>query len=171
MPIPVPPVRSALDRRAALRLAGSAAVAATAASTAGCFRQQPPPAPDPLLAQELSARTDVLWAKAAATLAPDRTAALTLIATQRGDHADALRTEIDRAAGVYHDGTRPSTRTPPPTDVPGPPTPPSLAALHDQLTRSQRSAADLAVSLSGFRSGLLASISASCATHVAVLLG
>jgi hypothetical protein len=42
--------------------------------------------------------------------------------------------------------------------------------LRDRITKSQQSAADLARTQSGYRAGLLASISAACATEAVVLL-
>lgn len=47
---------------------------------------------------------------------------------------------------------------------------PTVEALRERLNRSQREAADLARTLSGYRAGLLASISASCAVQTAVML-
>ncbi|WP_280316822.1 hypothetical protein [Nocardia wallacei] len=152
-----------------LRMAGGGALATAALGAAACT-EDAPLQPDVLVAQEQSARTDAVWAQAAVAVAPERTAALTVIATQRTEHADALRAEIDRAIGVYGDGTRPKSASPAVTPPPAPVPPPSVAALREQLTRSQRSAADLAVSQSGYRAGLLASISACCATHTGVLL-
>ncbi len=152
-----------------LRIAGGGAVAAVALGTAACAEDEPA-APDVLLGQEQSARTDAVWAQAAVAVAPDRTPALTLIAAQRTEHADALRAEIDRAVGVYGDGTKPRSDTPPVPPPPAPTPPPTVAAVREQLARSQRSAADLAVSQTGYRAGLLSSISACCATHAGVLL-
>ncbi|MBF6329470.1 hypothetical protein IU452_13165 [Nocardia transvalensis] len=158
-----------MNRRSMLRIAGGGVLAAGAMGATACSEKQPP-GPDVLLAQEQSARTDAVWAKAAAAVAPERTVALNLIAAQRTEHADALRAEIDRALGVYGDGTKPKSNNPPVPPPPAPSPPPTVAALRDQLTRSQRSAADLATTLSGHRAGLLASISACCATHAGVLL-
>lgn len=157
-----------LDRRGALRLAGGAALAALGLTT-GCTFGSKPTGPDPLLVQEAAARTDSAWAKAAAAAAPERAAVLDIVADQRGEHAQALRTEIDRALGVYRDGTRPAT-TNPPLEIAPLPTPMTLPALQQRLTQSQQSAADLTHSLSGYRAGLLASISACCATHAGALL-
>ncbi|WP_228823978.1 hypothetical protein [Nocardia blacklockiae] len=152
-----------------LRTAGGGALALAALGASACTGDRTPE-PDVLLAQEQSARTDAVWARAAAAVAPERTAALTVIATQRTEHADALRAEIDRALGRYGDGTKPKSGTPPVTPPAAPVPPPTVAALREQLSRSQRSAADLAVTLSGHRAGLLAAISAACATHTGVLL-
>ncbi|MFF2551673.1 hypothetical protein ACFVUS_11780 [Nocardia sp. NPDC058058] len=159
-----------MDRRAVLRLAGGGvlAVAAVGALTA-CTEESAPELPDPLLAQEESARADAANAQAAIATNPDKAAALQTIATQRGAHADALRTEIDRAIGVYGDGTTPSKRVAPPTPtVPVPP--PAVSQLKASLGQAQRSAADLSIQLSGYRAGLLGSISAACATQAGVLL-
>ncbi|WP_330179220.1 hypothetical protein OHB26_22330 [Nocardia sp. NBC_01503] len=163
---PGPPV----DRRAVLRLAGGGvlAVAAVGALSA-CTREHAPELPDPLLAQEESARSDAAIAQAAIATNPDKAGALQIIATQRGAHADALRAEIDRAIGSYGDGTVPSKRVAPPTPtVPVPP--PPVTQLRASLSQAQRSAADLATQLSGYRAGLLGSISAACATQAGVLL-
>ncbi|MEV6065794.1 hypothetical protein AB0L82_04495 [Nocardia sp. NPDC052001] len=159
-----------MDRRAVLRLAGGGAlaVAAVGALTA-CTTEAAPELPDPLLAQEESARSDAASAQAAIATNPDKAVALQTIATQRGAHADALRAEIDRAIGVYGDGTTPSKRVAPPTPV-VPVPPPAVSQLKAGLSQAQRSAADLSIQLSGYRAGLLGSISAACATQAGVLL-
>lgn len=158
-----------VGRRTAFRLAGGGALAVAAAGAlSACAEDHTPDTPDPLLAQEESARYDAAAATAAIATTPDRAGALQAIATQRTAHADALRTEIDRAIGVYGDGTTPSYRIAPTTPVIT--APPSVADLRTRLTTAQRSATDLAVQLSGYRAGLLGSISAACATHAGVLL-
>ncbi|MBH0775230.1 hypothetical protein IT779_02895 [Nocardia sp. NEAU-351] len=156
------------------------AIALTA--VAGCA-DEPIYLPDPLAAQESSARADAAAATAAIALAPQRQAALAAIAAQRTEHAAALLAEVQRVIGVYGDGTTPvhrtadpntpvaaPGRTPAPTAPLEPVAPPSLDQLREQLTRSQRSAADLARTQNGYRAGLLASISAACATQTGVLL-
>ena len=171
--IPVPPDRPlshCLDRRSVLRSAGGGAVALVALGAATACVDKTPPAPDVLVTQEVSARTDAVWAKAAIAIAPEHTAALTTVAAQRTEHADALRTEIDRATGVYGDGTKPESATPPVAEPVAPAPPPDLATIRARLTDSQHSAAALAATLSGYRAGLLGSVSACCATHVAVVL-
>ncbi|MFI5537731.1 hypothetical protein ACIA5H_15200 [Nocardia sp. NPDC051900] len=172
--------RAALDRRSALRLAcgGTAGVIALGALV-GCTGDDVVHEPDPLAAQEVAARSDAAAATAAIAVAPDRHAALAAIAAERTAHADALRTEIDRAIGVYADGTKPAHRTRAGASGPSavasgsavPPTaPPSVETLRTQLTASQKSAAELARALTGYRAGLLASISAACAVQTGVLL-
>ncbi len=157
-----------VNRRTALRLAGTGAVGAAALAAATGCAQESELEPDPLLTQELLARTDAAAATAAIALDPQRHGALTLIASERTAHAEALRAEIDRLVGVYGDGTLPSRRQPQVTVAPAAPV--DVATLRDQLAASQRAAADLASTLSDYRAGLLASISAACAVHAGVLL-
>jgi hypothetical protein len=137
--------------------------------------------PDPLAAQEVLARGDAAAATAAIALTPQRHAALTAIAEERTAHADVLRAEINRAIGTYGDGTTPAHRTrelaptgssPAVSGAAVPPTaPPSVDELRARLTKSRQAAADLAPTQSGYRAGLLASISAACAAQAGVLLG
>ncbi|WP_309139290.1 hypothetical protein [Nocardia cyriacigeorgica] len=157
-----------VNRRTALRLAGAGVVGAAALAAATGCAQESELEPDPLLAQELLARTDAAAATAAVAVEPQRHGALTLIAAERTAHAEALRTEIDRLVGVYGDGTVPSRRQPEVTVAPAAPV--DAATLRGQLTAAQQSAADLARTQSGYRAGLLASISAACAVHAGVLL-
>ncbi|WP_431954887.1 hypothetical protein [Nocardia lijiangensis] len=173
-----------VDRRTALRLAGGGAVGALALGAATGCADEPVRAPDPLAAQEVMARTDAAAATAAIALTPQRQTALSAIATERTAHADALRAEIARVVGVYGDGTTPARKTrdlaapfaatttgPDAAGTAVPPiSPPSIEQLREQLARSRKSAADLAVTQSGYRAGLLASVSAACAAHAGVLL-
>ncbi len=138
--------------------------------------------PDPLAAQEFMARADAAAATAAIALTPQRHSALTTVATERTAHADALLAEINRVIGVYGDGTTPAHRTravdaPAGASAPAtsgaavpPVAPPTIEELRDRLVTSQQSAAELARGQSGYRAGLLASISAACATEAGVLL-
>ncbi|MFE9322711.1 hypothetical protein ACIHDR_21915 [Nocardia sp. NPDC052278] len=172
-----------VDRRTALRLAGGTTVGVLAVgAVAGCT-DKTVHQPDPLAAQENLARADAAAATAAIAVTPQRHAALTAIADERTAHADALRAEINRVIGVYGDGTTPTHRTrevsPPPSGTSpaasgggsgSPNTPPSIDELRTRLAKSQQSAGDLARTQSGYRAGLLASISASCAAHAGVLL-
>ncbi|MGW4089463.1 hypothetical protein ACWEH3_06410 [Nocardia sp. NPDC004718] len=174
------PRRAALDRRSALRLAGGGTAGVLAlGALVGCTGDDVVHEPDPLAAQEVAARSDAAAATAAIAVAPDRHAALAAIAAERTAHADALRTEIDRAIGVYADGTKPAHRTRAGASGPSavasgsavpPAAPPSVETLRTQLTASQKSAAELARALTGYRAGLLASISAACAVQTGVLL-
>lgn len=179
IPLPTP------NRRSVLRLAGGGTVGLLAlGALTGCATEDPIYDPDPLAAQEILARADAAAATAAIALAPQRHAALNTIAAERIAHADALRTEINRVIGVYGDGTTPVHRTrtlsaepSAPGAAPGasgtsvPPTPPlSVDALRERLVRARTSAAELARTQSGYRAGLLASISAACAAQAGVLL-
>ncbi|MGW4280981.1 hypothetical protein [Nocardia sp. NPDC004750] len=174
------PRRAALDRRSALRLAGGGTAGVLAlGALVGCTGDDVVHEPDPLAAQEVAARSDAAAATAAIAVAPDRHAALAAIAAERTAHADALRTEIDRAIGVYADGTKPAHRTRAGASGPSavasgsavpPAAPPWRGDNSTQLTASQKSAAELARALTGYRAGLLASISAACAVQTGVLL-
>ncbi|MFD3506974.1 hypothetical protein [Nocardia sp. NPDC058666] len=175
---------SAWPRRTIFRFAAASAIGIpTVAALAACAEDDTVHAPDPLAAQEVLARADAAAATAAIALAPQSNTTLATIATERTAHADALRTEIDRVIGVYGDGTTPVRRTgaltvPGPDGSPVPATqaetaaqqPVTITQLRDQLVRSQQSAATLAATESGYRAGLLASISAACATQAGVLL-
>lgn len=171
-------------RRTVLRLVGAGAVAVPAVAVlASCAEDDTVHAPDPLAAHEVLARADAAAATAAIALAPQAQAALATVATERTAHADALRAEIDRVIGVYGDGTTPVHRTGAVT-VPGSDGMPVPAAdlvsaaqqpitvdqLRARLQHSQQAAANLARTESGYRAGLLASISAACATEAGVLL-
>jgi hypothetical protein len=180
---PVGPRTAALDRRSALRLAGGGTVGVLALGAAAGCADKTVYEPDPLAAQEVSARADAAAATAAIALTPQRHGALTTIASERTAHADALLAEINRVIGTYGDGTTPTHRTraldAPANSGPSPATsgtavapvtPPTIDQLRDRITNSQQSAADLARTQSGYRAGLLASISAACATEAGVLL-
>ncbi|MEV0432849.1 hypothetical protein [Nocardia sp. NPDC050413] len=171
-------------RRTVLRLVGAGAVTVPAVAVlASCAEDDTVHAPDSLAAHEVLARADAAAATAAIALAPQAQAALTTVATERTAHADALRAEIDRVIGVYGDGTTPVHRTGVVT-VPGSDGAPVPAAdlvsaaqqpisveqLRARLQHSQQAAATLARTESGYRAGLLASISAACATEAGVLL-
>lgn len=163
MRTPPTPPRS-LTRRAALRLGLAAAALAPLPAAAACTLGGPDaPEVDPLLAHLERALRDQRDALAAAAADAERAAALGVVAAQRGAHADALRAEVARAAG-------PSATT----GAPAPTTPagaaPTAAQVRELLAGSAHAAGEAAVELDGHRAGLLASISAACATHLAVLL-
>lgn len=108
------------------------------------------------------AQAAVRQQKAATALAPrvtEYTAALTVVAEQRGEHAAALRDEINRVHSSSADQI----------DEPGPALA-TIDALREALATSTRVAADGAVAESEFVAGLLASISASCKTLAEVQL-
>jgi hypothetical protein len=150
-----------------LRLAGGAAVVV---ASAGCGSKDQPAAvtPDALLAEVSRARSDASDAAAVALARPDLAAALGVVTAERTAHADALAAEVARltpppstSGAAYTTDAAPSTETAPP---------PTLDELRASLTASSASAANLARSLSGYRAGLLGSISAACSVHVSVVL-
>lgn len=167
---PPPPGRVALSRRAAFKWGAATLGVVTVATTAGCAGDADDQAaePDPLLTALDAARRDAAAAGAAAALAPERAAALGVIAAERTAHADALAAEIARAAGQDPSATTTSAaRT---TTTAAPTTPPTVDELRGMLAQSQRGATDLARRLDGYRAGLLGSISAAVATEQAVML-
>lgn len=169
-----------LPRRTLLR---GAAVLAFATASAGCGvfsgpteRPSPPPADlraDPLLPVAAAARADAAMAARVVPSAPAQAATLAVIATERSAHADALESEIARAAGVVTPGTAATFAPPlPPSTVPAVPAPnpePTVAALRLSLGGNQQTAAELARTVPAYRAGLLGSIAAACATTLTVL--
>ncbi|OBG32498.1 hypothetical protein [Mycobacterium sp. E3198] len=158
-------------------LAGAAALAAFGVVAAACGESPPkPPAVENLLGPLDQARKDSALAGAAAAavgVAPQIAAALTVVASQRAAHARALSTEIARAAGKLTSSS--SETTPPSTGSsqaePGPPPPPPpVSDVIDSLRASAESAGRLVTTESGYRSGLLASIAASCTASYQVAL-
>lgn len=169
--VPTPTVPFALSRRGLFRLAGAVAFsAATVSTVVACGHEEiSGPALDSLTAQLRAARRDATDATAASTVIPDYAAALGVVAAQRTEHADALETEIARATGTPTDTSETSSATATTTAAPTVP-PPDLAAVRDMLTTSARSAATAARNESGYRAGLLGSISASCTVSALVVL-
>ena len=159
-----PALSRPLTRRASFRLvAGAALAAAGLTSVTACTPgQDTAETVDTLTTHLRQARQDARSAAALAASIPDRAAALSVVELERTAHADALATEIDRVAGGST--TTPATSTT--TDGPTPTWDELVAALTD----SARSAADSARNESGFRAGLLGSISAACTTSVKVVL-
>lgn len=154
-----------LSRRTAFRVAGGAALGASALTlTTGCSDSGEADTPaeiDALTAQAERARRDAANAGAAIAVLPDLAAALGVVAAERSAHADALDAEIARAAAA------PSSSTP---TSPPPITPPTLEQLRADLADAQKDAARLARTQSGYRAGLLGAISAACAAEQEVLL-
>ncbi|MCV6965800.1 hypothetical protein BST27_02840 [Mycobacterium intermedium] len=158
-------------------LAGGAALAALGLVSA-CDETPPKPQPvEELLGPLDQARHDSALASAAAAaigMPPQVAAALSVVANQRAAHARALATEIARAAGKLVSSTSEtssSSASPSPTDpaVPPPP-PPTVSDVIDSLRTSAESASRLLATSSGYRAGLLASISASCTASQSVAL-
>ncbi len=158
-------------------LAGAAALAAFGVVASACGQSPPkPPAVENLLGPLDQARKDSALAGAAAAalgLAPQIAAALTVVASQRAAHARALSTEIARAAGKLtsssSETTAPSTSSSQAEPGPPPP-PPPVSDVINSLRTSAESAGRLVTTESGYRSGLLASIAASCTASYQVAL-
>lgn len=161
----------AIDRRRVLTGAGILALLAVAAPA--CGSAPPPPAVDDLEAQRQLAQRDSDLAAAAAaaagTAGPDAgalTAALEQVSLERAEHARALATEIARTTGKPL-AELPETTTP--TTLPDAPAP-TVSQVVNALRTAADSAGKLAVSSSGYRAGLLASIAAACTASYAVAL-
>jgi hypothetical protein len=149
-------------------LVGGAALAVLGMALPACSSPPAPPAVDELEAQLTLARRDSELATAAAVGASQPVnAALTEVAAERTKHAQALTTEIARLA-VNPTSTSRETTTPTTTTPAAPP--PPLADVVRSLRASADSARQLAGTSSGYRAGLLGSITASCTASYSVAL-
>lgn len=146
-----------------LRAVGTVVVGGVAAGALTACGTSPSendvPEPDPLLAESARARLDSASATAAIAQFPASSDTLTVVSDQRRAHADALDAEIARLTPPPPTGSTAPGTTPEPAPVAAP----TLPALAESLAASSRSAADLARTLSGYRAGVLGSISAACA--------
>lgn len=151
--------RNELSRRGFLR---AGALVAVVAPVAACTGTPAVSAPDPLQPLLTAAARDAATAKQAASAFADNGATLAVIASVRQEQASALRTEVNRAAGV--------------TSAPAPPSgsavkAPALGAestvtaqLTQSLVTAQHQAAALMASLPRYRAGLVGSVAAGCAS-------
>ncbi|OBA60199.1 hypothetical protein A5647_14610 [Mycobacterium sp. 1100029.7] len=155
-------------------LAGGAALAALGLVASACGDSPPkPPAVEELLGPLDQARHDSLLAGAAAAAIgnpPQIAAALSVVANQRAAHARALSTEIARAAGKLTSSSSETTSPSPAAPAGPPPPPPPVSDVINALRVSADNAARLVSTESGYRSGLLASIAASCTASYTVAL-
>jgi hypothetical protein len=171
VPRPLPPV----SRRRVLLGAAALAVLGTAATA--CGKPVARPEVDALVAQLERAHSDNQLAAAAATAAPPQIAAtLTTVAAERAAHAQALSDELTRMVGPSSTGWSTSasatSSAPTTTTTSGPPPkPPSPKDVVAALRQSADGAAQLAAQQSGYRAGLLGSISAACTAAYIVGLG
>lgn len=154
-----------LSRRSVFRLTATAALtAAGLAAAAGCSSGEDTAATVDALTTHLRlARTDAATAGALIAVLPDRAGALGVVQAERSAHADALAAEIDRVSGAP--STTASSATTPPAV-----TAPTLDGLRSSLNDSARGAASSARDESGYRAGLLGSISAACTVQTTVVL-
>lgn len=142
-----------------------AALALAPMAVAGCALERTPDGPDPLLALADAARADAALAAAVVAADPGLAGRVDPLGAARTEHAAALDAEIARRADA---GARsaPAPATPPPA---APPAATRLADLRAAVTASGAAAAAAALILPAERVGLVASISACCATYGAVL--
>jgi len=155
-------------------LAGGAALAVLGLVGSACGESPPKPPPvEDLLGPLDQARKDSALAGAAAAAIgnpPQIAAALTVVATQRADHARALSTEISRAAGKLTSSSSETTSPSQAAPAGPPPPPPPISDVINSLRASAESASRLAATSPGYRAGLLASIAASCTASYTVAL-
>lgn len=117
--------------------------------------------PDPLIALAEAARADAALAAALVAASPELADRVDPLVAARTEHAAALDAEI--------------TRLDPPDPAAAPPAPVpataevSLAALRSALAAAGTTAGEIALDLPVERVGLVASVSACCATYAAVL--
>lgn len=149
-------------------LAGGAALAVFGITGSACSSPPAPPAVDELESQLKLARHDSELATAAASAAAKPvSAALTEVAAERTQHAQALATEITRLAV---NPTSRQTTSPTPTTSAAAAPPPTLSDVINSLRGSAASASHLATTSSGYRAGLLGSIAAACTASYSVAL-
>jgi hypothetical protein len=156
-----------VSRRRAL--AGGAALAVLGMAVPACSSPPAPPAVDELKSQLTLARRDSELAAAAAAAEKPVSTALTEVAAERAQHAQALTTEIARLA-VNATSTSSETTSPTTTSSAAAAPPPSLADVVKSLRASAASASQLAGTSSGYRAGLLGSIAAACTASYTVAL-
>jgi hypothetical protein len=144
----------ALSRRRVL-----AAIALAPVAVAGCSLDRAPDGPDPLIELAAAARADAALAAAVVAADPGLAERVDPLAAARAEHAAALDAEIARLAG---DAVPAAAAAAPPTAT-------GLADLRAAITASGVAAATAALALPTERVGLVASISACCATYGAVL--
>jgi hypothetical protein len=174
--VAVPSPLPAVSRRRVLF--GAAAVALLGTAATACGKPAPRPDVDALVAQLERAHSDSQLAAAAATAAPPQIAAtLTTVAAERAAHAQALSDELTRMVGPSSTawstsaGATSSPLTTTTTMSGQPPKPPTQKDVVAALRQSADGAAQLAVQESGYRAGLLGSISAACTAALVVGLG
>lgn len=125
------------------------------------------PEPDPLIAHRDRAARDAEAALSAAAASGEDAAMLTTIAAQRGTHARTLDAEIRRLAPPTESPDITTEADQPPDPDPG--AAPNLSAVVEGLAESAESSAADAARLTGYRAGLLASVSANCRSQLAMV--
>jgi hypothetical protein len=152
-----------LSRRRVLAGAGRGMLALAFVGTAAAACGSKPSGPDPLEAELSAARSDSELAAAAAKVAaPAMVPALIEASAERARHATAIVEELSRAAGKPTPTPGAETTSPTASAPAAPTPPPSVGDVVAALRRSADNAAKLAPTLSGYRAGLMGSISAAC---------
>lgn len=141
-------------------LIGGAVLGVTVVAAACQQAPDTKPEVDDLLAQISLAQRDAAVATAAATANAELAPTLTAVAAIRRAHGVALNKELARIPGA--------TTTTAVATTTAPAAPPQVDQVKNQLKDSARAAMDLATKQSGYRAGLLASISAACASAAEV---
>jgi hypothetical protein len=168
VPRTLPAVGPVFSRRQVL--AGGVALAVLGVTAPACSSPPEPPALDELEDQLSRARHDSeLAAAAAAAATKPVSAALTEVASERGQHAQKLATEIARLA-VNPTSTSNQAGSATPTTSAAAAPPPTLSDVINSLRESAASASHLATTSSGYRAGLLGSIAAACTASYSVAL-
>jgi hypothetical protein len=159
----VPSPSPTVNRRQVLF--GAATLALLGATATACGSSPPPPEVDELSAQLERARADSqLATDAAESAGPEIVQALNAVASERSAHAQALSDELVRIVG--QDAPTATTTSTTAEPVKAPTTQDVIGALR----RSAESAAELAAKFSGYRAGLVGSISAACTAAYTVAL-
>lgn len=146
-----------VSRRRILAAVAFAPVGAVVAGGCG-FGPAAPDGPDPLIALADAARADAALAAALAAAQPDLAARVDPLVAARTEHAAALDAEVTR---LDPDAAPPAA----PPDAPAA----TLDGLRAAMQASGTAAGTAALDLPVERVGLVASISACCATYAAVL--
>ncbi|WP_141278119.1 hypothetical protein [Pseudonocardia hydrocarbonoxydans] len=156
------PAPGALSRRRVLT--GLALAPVVLVALPGCSAMADD-GPDPLVALADAARADAALAAAVVAAEPGLAERVDPLRDARTAHAAALDAEVARQAG---DPAPASAPAPAPA---GPPVPADagLPALRSAVEASAAAAAGAALDLPVERAGLVASVSACCATYAAVL--
>jgi hypothetical protein len=162
-------------RRVLAAALGAGALALGVPPLAGCTpAQSTPPPPDPLEPVAEQAEIDVRLATAVAAAHPDLARSAAALASDRRQHAAALRAELRRVRPVPPATAPSSTTAPASTTAPPPVVAPldpadARATLAGALQAAQDMVSVLVAAVPGHRGALLASIAACCASHQALL--
>ncbi|RRO16142.1 hypothetical protein EIL87_13880 [Saccharopolyspora rhizosphaerae] len=151
-----------LRRRRALRLFAAAPAVAVLAACGG-----EPEEPDQLLPLATAAKADAALANAIARTHSGLAETARELAAARTAHAKALQREIDRVAPRDPEDP-PSVPDPAPRKAP-PSANAAADALRTAVRRGQQQSAELVARLPAHRAGLVASVSAGCASLLEVL--